>query len=209
MIDPTAVVLPLLNPRRPAVLPAGARRVRDALLDGLPATVPLTGELELAVLLPDALGDWRAAPAELVVSAGGTGTADLDPGTAAATAVVRPTLAVRDRTATLAAYPAVAGGPGAVPGADGAVVVHLVLAGWRLALGSLVGPGASGSWIEFAWWWPAGDRTPPGTAVRPRVRDRAATAAAAPAARAVLGRERRSLRSRRGPHPVRRPEDLP
>jgi hypothetical protein len=150
-----AVLLRTLVP--PAVsgqAPPGFTVVGDSLTGGLPAVLPLTPHLSVALVLATGQARaWADADPGTVVSA-----SDDDPGWPLADAA-RPSLRLlllADR-AIVAATALAPGLPRLLPG-DGAGPVQLavMVLSWRVTAGCVTGPGAAGCSLRLAWR-PAGD----------------------------------------------------
>jgi hypothetical protein len=131
----------------PAV-PAGYAEVLDDLRQGLPAQFPLTARLSLALVLATGRARaWMAAdPVSLVSSGDDTAAGIGDAG--------RPALRLHLLTdgRSVSSSPPVVGTVRLLP-ADPALPAEIavVVLGWRINAGTIVGPGRLGSWFRLAW----------------------------------------------------------
>jgi len=166
------VLVPAARPGTAAAAPAGYTEILDDLRQGLPARIALTPRLSLGLTLPTGLArTWLAADPGATVSTGGTpGVGALGTGgalgmpgavsTGGPVAVgglgdtARPALRLHLLAdgRRVSAIPLVAGTHRLLP-ADPArpAEIALVVLGWRLNAGTVVGPGRFGSWLWLAW----------------------------------------------------------
>lgn len=130
-------------------VPSGFAVVSDDLTGGLPAVIPLTPELSVALVLATGqVRAWTDADPGSVVSA-----SDTDPGWPLADAS-RPSL----RLLLLAAR-VIAGSTALVPGMvrllpdDGTTPTQIavVVLSWRVTAGCVTGPGAAACSLRLAW----------------------------------------------------------
>jgi hypothetical protein len=133
----------------------GLTRVHERLPAGVPHAMALGEGLRLVLVVPTGLAaTWRDADPAAVVTESASEQAAYDflgpprPPSAPAR------LVLQGQDGVLASVPLTARRRRFLPdtgSADTGVRIELVVIGWDIRAGSLVGPGDVGSWIEFAW----------------------------------------------------------
>lgn len=147
-----------LVPAQKPTTPDGFTQVDVRILTGLPYPIPLTGDLQLIVVLPTGLAvPWRDADATAIVS---RSEAELSP------AIPQPEFIMGDVTRApfrlvvqqsrriIGVVPLVAGLRRVVPDSGSNNLggqIELVILEWDVRAGSVRGAGDFGSRLSFAW----------------------------------------------------------
>jgi hypothetical protein len=144
-----------LVPAQPPPLPDSFTRVRQSLLRGLPANLPLDGELSLALYVPtgDALL-WRGADGGETVMAASDDTGPQDPTVVEDPLARAPArLVLRRAGQNIAVTVLVAGLRRRLPEDDGALgaLVEIWIRDFQINAGTLSQAGDFGSFIDFGW----------------------------------------------------------
>jgi hypothetical protein len=145
-----------LVPEHTALTPDGFTRVDEPMARGLPHTITLDRATRATVVLPSGLArTWRGADPTAVVSTSDTEhapvRANAGPDDDAARAPLR--LVVERSNVVLGIVPLVAGVRRFVPdeGSTRGAAIELVIIGWDLRAGTVLGPGDFGSRVTLAW----------------------------------------------------------
>lgn len=147
----------VLTPEPATAVPAGFTLVDSTLLRGLPHRIPLEGQTELVLVVPNGRANvWRDAPPDQVLSLGATQRTPFatapDP-FAPGLDRVPARLLLRHRRHVRAVLPLTAGlrqlvdvhGDGQGP------LLDVVILDWDLRAGNLRGPGDYGGRLKLAW----------------------------------------------------------
>jgi len=147
-----------LVPAQKPTTPEGFTQVDVRILTGLPYPIPLTGDLQLIVVLPTGLAvPWRDADATALVS---SSEAELSPSTPPTdftlADVTRASfrLIVQQSRRTIGVIPLVAGLRRVVPDSGSNNLggqIELVILEWDVRAGSVRGAGDFGSRLSLAW----------------------------------------------------------
>jgi hypothetical protein len=147
-----------LVPAQKPITPDGFTQVDVRILTGLPYTIPLTGDLQLIVVIPTGLAvPWRDADATAIAS---SSEAELSPTTPQTDFMIGDVtrapfrLVVQQSRRIIGVMPLVAGLRRVVPDSGSNTLggqIELVILDWDVRAGSVRGTGDFGSRLSLAW----------------------------------------------------------
>lgn len=147
----------LVPPQKP-ITPEGFTQVDVRILTGLPYPIPLTGDLQLIVVLPTGLAvPWRDTDATAIASSSESELSPVIPKTNFPIGDVSRTpfrLVLQQSRRTIGVVPLVAGLHRIVPDSGDSHLggqIELAILEWDVRAGSVRGAGDFGSRLSFAW----------------------------------------------------------